>query len=662
MPREHVPVIIFLSVFPPIMVGGCTEHVSSETEPRIAEAPVLSLMDGFSQASVDMSIKGEHRAVLLMVPPSKVVFPAIEIPPASILEFGLGVSQDVWLRDGDGMTFDLSIRTSEVPELVQIYFRYADPKNVLEDQRWFDEKLSLSEYAGREVEFILTSSAGESGDSRADLGGWSGLEIVLSTSPNNSSPAIALNLALAGVLAFLLLGLTVSLRKLAACAHRARALRVAFSLAVISIPVAYGCYPYLAASVPAPTTLFLGAGALSALYVFCAALVILYMCGPNSGRLAIVNSAVDIALFNLALAALLTEIGIRALTLVSDNPLVASDPKSETKTIQRLSADLEPLKGARYENGLTFNSMGFPDREFKIPKPDDVFRIVALADSFGVMPMMPYEYNHLTRLEDELEGFAGSRKIDVNNLGMVGSGPADYLAILEEVGAQLNPDLVVLYFFLGNDFVPSGPEQDFASRWDRFETYRVLSRLRRTYRINLAWDGYTDAEDVQVSIPDYVGNWRLEEPFIPRDQFLRLEQRRARFFDPNLSEVHFAGAIRYIESLADRARELTGVPLVMFVVPEEMQVNVELRREIEQVLDKELDVDRPLRYLRENLAHSVNDDLVIIDLLPRFQLAQQELERVYFLQETHWNVNGNRVGAEEAARQLQSIRGRILED
>ena len=66
MPREHVPVIIFLSVFPPIMVGGCTEHVSSETEPRIAEAPVLSLMDEFSQASVDMSIKGEHRPVLLM--------------------------------------------------------------------------------------------------------------------------------------------------------------------------------------------------------------------------------------------------------------------------------------------------------------------------------------------------------------------------------------------------------------------------------------------------------------------------------------------------------------------------------------------------------------------------------------------------------------------
>ncbi len=53
---------------------------------------------------------------------------------------------------------------------------------------------------------------------------------------------------------------------------------------------------------------------------------------------------------------------------------------------------------------------------------------------------------------------------------------------------------------------------------------------------------------------------------------------------------------------------------------------------------------------------------MIIDLLPRFQSAERELERVYFLQETHWNVNGNRVGAEEAARQLRNIRERILVD
>ena len=169
MMKEELANLVFVSLFLPLL-AGCTDDVSSETKPQIAEAPVLSLLDASSQASVDMSIKGEHRPVMLMVPPSTVVSPKIEIPPASVLEFGVGVSQDAWLRDGDGMSFDLSIRTPELPEPVQIYTRDVDPKNILEDQQWFDEKVSLSRYAGREVEFLLTTSAGEADDSRADWG------------------------------------------------------------------------------------------------------------------------------------------------------------------------------------------------------------------------------------------------------------------------------------------------------------------------------------------------------------------------------------------------------------------------------------------------------------------------------------------------------------
>lgn len=658
--RTYLPVTIFLTLFASLL-SGCTEYASTANGQRINETPVISLMEEYSQASVDMLIKGEQRSVLLMEPPSVEVFPPIKIPPASILKFGVGVSQDAWLRDGDGMTFELSITSAELPQPVQIYSRYADPKNILEDQRWFDERVSLSEYAGREIAFILTTSEGEAGDTRADWGGWSGLEIF-SSEKSNDTPAITLNFVLAFILAFLSLGLVLTFRKLTACAHKARALRMTFSLAVISVPLVYGCYSYLSEDLPAPMTFFLGAGVISALYLLCATIIILMMCGAHSGKRAVMNSAFDIALFNLALVAMLTETGLRAIPLLTGNPLVASDPKSEIKTIQRLNEQLEPLKGAQYENGLFFNSMGFPDREFKIPKPDDTFRIAALADSFGVMPMMPNEYNHLTLLENELKGFAGSRKIEVANLGMAGISPAGYLAILEELGGQLNPDLVVMYFFLGNDFVPFGSEQVSAGRWDRFEIYRVISRLRRTSRISFEWDGVKPPDEVQVTIPGYIHNWRLEQPFIPRSQFLELEQRRARFFDPNLSEVHFAGAIRYIESIAGLTRELTGKPLVMFVIPEELQVDAELRDEIEQGLGKKLDVDRPLRYLQENLSHLGDDDILIVDLLPPFRKAQQELERVYFLQETHWNVTGNRVGAEEAARQLRNIRDKILPD
>ena len=430
---------------------------------------------------------------------------------------------------------------------------------------------------------------------------------------------------------------------------------------MISILVGDASYPHLAAAIPTRQAFGLVVASLSVLGMLCAAIASVVLCAATSGKRATAKFVVDLVLFNVALTGVLTEIGIRAVILFNGHPVVATDPKSSTETIERLNRSLETLKGARYENGLAFNSMGFPEREFTIPKPRGVFRIAALADSFGVMPMMPYEYNHLTQLEAELEGFAGDGAIGVVNLSSVGNGPAEYLAVLEEVGSQLNPDLVVLYFFPGNDFVPFGVEQAFASRRDRFATFRVLRRLRRTYRVNLAWDGPSDASEVGVAIPDYIRDWRLEQAFIPRDAFLRLEQRRSRFFDPTLSEIHFAGALRFIDSIAARARALTGRPLVMFVVPEEMQVNIALRRELEKRLDRELDIDRPARYLRNHLAH-LRDELIMIDLLPRFQRAQRELERVYFLQETHWNVNGNRVGAEEAARQLRAIGGRLRVD
>jgi len=64
----------------------------------------------------------------------------------------------------------------------------------------------------------------------------------------------------------------------------------------------------------------------------------------------------------------------------------------------------------------------------------------------------------------------------------------------------------------------------------------------------------------------------------------------------------------------------------MFVVPEEMQVDLQLRREIDKALNKALDIERPIRYLQENLTHLGDDDSIIIDLLPAFQRAQHELE------------------------------------
>lgn len=613
-----------------------------------------SLLDHLSQARVEMSIKGESRWVLLMQSPGELTTAVTKVAANSQLHFGVGISQDVWLADGDGMTFSLSVRAPGGDVATEIFSRYIDAKHQLEDQQWFDEELSLRELAGRELEFVFTTTPGNSGDSQYDLGGWSGLEIVRIRESDRANSGVPFWVAIAGPI-FALICLTVILKRLEGNGYRARAVRLVFSLTVLAIPVVYAAIPYLPMGISPAVGI---ASHVTALLIVASALILL-MCRSRNDKRSRFFAAIDLVLFNFALVALLTETTIRAVPLLIDSPLVASGRRSQTSTIEKLNAQLEPLKGVTYENGLSFNSLGFPDREFAMPKPRDTYRITALIDSFGVMPQMPYEFNHLTLLEQELAGFAGSRKIDVTNLGMVGSSPADYLALLEELGKELSPDLVAMYFFVGNDYVPFGSEQAFTSRWDRFETYRVFSRLRRTSRINLQWDGSSDGNVVEISIPDYVNDWRLEEPVIPRDAFLQLEQRRARFFDPTLSEVHFVGAIRYAELIADLANELTGVPLVIFIVPEEMQVDSRLRREVQELMGKQLDVSRPGRYLRKHLA-PLGEKVIVMDLLPRFQSEQQRRERVYFPQETHWNAAGNRIAAEEAAAQLRSVRERLV--
>ena len=181
--RRPAQVLLLVSLFS-FAPSGCDRRATEQRDSHHAPRPILSLMDQPSHVRLEMAVNGEQRPVLIATPPSQTVFSPVEIPSSTVLRFGVGVSQELWLREGDGMSFTLSIRTPERTEAVEIYSRYVDPKNILADQRWFDERISLADYAGRPVEFTLTNSVGASGDSRSDGGGWSGLEIV----PGGLSP------------------------------------------------------------------------------------------------------------------------------------------------------------------------------------------------------------------------------------------------------------------------------------------------------------------------------------------------------------------------------------------------------------------------------------------------------------------------------------------
>ncbi len=102
---------------------------------------------------------------------------------------------------------------------------------------------------------------------------------------------------------------------------------------------------------------------------------------------------------------------------------------------------------ARRVLGVEFktNSLGLRDREYAIPKPPSVFRILMLGDSFTEGGGLPIEATVPKQLESQLNRRCGP-VFEVINAGVASYSPILEYLLLKTVGLALHPDLVVLEF------------------------------------------------------------------------------------------------------------------------------------------------------------------------------------------------------------------------
>ncbi len=107
--------------------------------------------------------------------------------------------------------------------------------------------------------------------------------------------------------------------------------------------------------------------------------------------------------------------------------------------------DSERGYGMKPENGPPgFNSLGFRDHEFVIDKPPDVTRIIMLGDSITMGNGVEWNQTTSFYLENLLNQSNEETRYDVVNLGISGYNSTQERATLQEVGLQLQPDVVVL--------------------------------------------------------------------------------------------------------------------------------------------------------------------------------------------------------------------------
>lgn len=108
------------------------------------------------------------------------------------------------------------------------------------------------------------------------------------------------------------------------------------------------------------------------------------------------------------------------------------------------------------EGGRT-NAFGFNDRDYPERKDPGVFRVLVAGDSFGWAGGL--DQNYTAMLERTLEDHFGGHRVDIINAGYPMTHTAQQLAMLEKYGLRYDPDLVVLGFFVGNDFIDANPDR-----------------------------------------------------------------------------------------------------------------------------------------------------------------------------------------------------------
>ena len=353
---------------------------------------------------------------------------------------------------------------------------------------------------------------------------------------------------------------------------------------------------------------------------------------------------IDALLWNVAVVLAVGELVLAIAGRFVSSPLLVTPNANAREHIEQARQDV-----FEYFGRDAGNSRGYTDVE---PRVDTggALRIAALGDSFA-FGIVGYEKNFLTRLEAKLSARIG-RPVEVLNLGLPTLQPKDYLQMLADEGMALDPDLVLVCLFAGNDFARVGNATPFDAR-----SWRLIGFAQRLLRYAAERGRTLDPGAPQGNAPKgwmaSPGGFSLE---VYREIATRYVPLLRRERDASVQSA-IDDTLAIVEEIAARA---APTPIAVAVLPSELQVNPQLRESVLSQLrlqERDVDLDAPAREMRAGLE---GRGIAVIDPLPALAAAERD-GNVYATRDSHWNERGNEVAAEVLAEALEAPLRRIAE-
>ena len=137
--------------------------------------------------------------------------------------------------------------------------------------------------------------------------------------------------------------------------------------------------------------------------------------------------------------------------LLSRPPIYQTDPilgfrlKSNYRGIHQALGSHQPIT-------IITTNQGFCDNQaYSLVKPPKTFRILVLGNSFVQGAEIPLSQTLVKQLQHQLNSQSAGLNFEVINAGWCGSSTLQHYLWLKTEGFALNPDLVILSFYAGND-------------------------------------------------------------------------------------------------------------------------------------------------------------------------------------------------------------------
>ncbi|HZV00387.1 MAG TPA: GDSL-type esterase/lipase family protein, partial [Planctomycetota bacterium] len=328
-----------------------------------------------------------------------------------------------------------------------------------------------------------------------------------------------------------------------------------------------------------------------------------------------------------------------------------------------IAGDPPPRDDKKYDGiPVNINEDGYRDDEdFPIAKPAGEKRVLFLGDSF-----LYGAYLHANEVLPKVCERPGTRSI---SLCYPGWGTRHEHKAWELLGAKVQPDVLVLCFFVGNDVTETLEAVHYEK--DRVPVSIVLKenhelvleeskkrlhmRILECSKLFRLWEStklyqriaYRQQDPKAANGPSLFEDqyWRIEK--------LRIEQwRKGTPEQPWMKEAWELTAAELRALVAD-ARKV-GARAMVVVIPDEIQVDARKRAELCRRFgfdEKDYDLEQPQRAVKAVCDAS---GIPCVDVLPAFR-EQGSQGGLYRDLDTHWNAKGHALAASLVQPQIEKL-------